>query len=303
VDERRAGILLGLLAYTIWGFLTLYWKALEDLGPFQLIGARVISSFVLLSLVLGVTHRWRHLAPLARDRALLGRVAIAAVLLTCNWTAYVVAVTHDDVIQTALGYFIAPLGTVLIGVVVLGERLRPAQRAALGLAAVAVVELTVSYGRVPWLALIIAASWSTYGLFKRRVPLAPFESLTGETIVLLVPALLVLLVPATHGAGLASEASGTQMVLVALTGVATTVPLVMFAGAARRVPFTLLGPMQYIIPSINFVLATLVFHESLDASQLFGFALVWAGLAIFTVDSVRANRAEPNALATATVVS
>jgi chloramphenicol-sensitive protein RarD len=156
---------------------------------------------------------------------------------------------------------------------------------------------------VPWLALIIAASWSTYGLFKRRVPLAPFESLTGETIVLLVPAVLVLLVPAAHGAGLASKASTTQMVLVAFTGVATTVPLVMFAGAARRVPFTLLGPMQYIIPSINFVLATLVFHESLDASQLLGFALVWAGLAIFTVDSVRASRAEPNALAAATVAS
>jgi len=303
VDDRRAGILLGLLAYTIWGFLTIYWKALHDLGPFQLIGARIISSLVLLSVILALTHRWRHLAPLAGDRALLGRVAIAAVLLTGNWTAYVWAVAHDDILQTALGYFIAPLGTVLIGVVVLGERVRPAQRVALGLAAVAVVELTISYGRIPWIALVIAASWSLYGLCKRQVPLAPFESLTGETLVLLLPALLVLLVPAAHGNGLASQATGAQMVLVALTGVATTVPLVMFAGAARRVPFTLLGPMMYIVPSINFLLGTLVYHEAIDASQLFGFALVWVGLAIFTVDGVRAGRTEPSPLDAATVVS
>jgi len=303
VDERRAGTLLGILAFTIWGFLTIYWKALHDLGPFQLIGARIISSFVLLSVILALTHRWRNLAPMARDRALLGRVAVAAVLLSCNWTAYVWAVAHDDVLQTALGYFIAPLGTVLIGIVVLGERVRPAQRVALALAAVAVVELTVSYGRIPWIALIIAASWSLYGLFKRQVPLGPFESLTGETLVLLVPACLVLLVPAAHGNGLSAQATGPQMVLVALTGVATTVPLVMFAGAARRVPFTLLGPMLYIVPSINFLLGTLVYHEPIDATQLLGFALVWAGLAIFTVDAVRASRAEPNALEAATVVS
>jgi len=303
VDERRAGILLGVFAYTIWGFLTIYWKALHDLGPFQLIGARIISSLVLLSVILAVTHRWRHLAPLARDRALLGRVALAAVLLTCNWTAYVWAVAHDDIIETALGYFIAPLGTVLIGIVVLGERVRPAQRLALGLAAVAVVELTISYGRIPWIALLIAASWSLYGLFKRQVPLAPFESLTGETLVLVLPALLVLLVPAAHGNGLATQATGPQMVLVALTGVATTVPLVMFAGAARRVPFTLLGPMMYIVPSINFLLGTLVYHEAIDASQLLGFALVWAGLAIFTIDGVRASRTEPSVLQAATVVS
>jgi chloramphenicol-sensitive protein RarD len=303
VHERQAGILLGLLAYVIWGFLTIYWKALHDLGPIQLIGARIISSLVLLSVVLTVAHRWRRLQPLTRDRALLGRVAMAAVLLTGNWTAYVWAVAHDDIIQTALGYFIAPLGTVLIGVVVLGERVRPAQRIALGLAAVAVVELTVAYGRIPWIALVIAASWSLYGLFKRQVPLGPFESLTGETLVLLLPAVLVLLVPAAHGNGLADEASGAQMVLVALSGVATTVPLLMFAGAARRIPFTLLGPMLYIVPSINFLLGTLVYHEPLDGSQLLGFALVWVGLVIFTLDGVRASRADAAALETATVVA
>jgi chloramphenicol-sensitive protein RarD len=293
VDERQRGVVLGLAAYVVWGFLTVYWKALHGLDPFQLIGARVLSSFVLLAVFLSATHRWARLAPLRHDRALLRRVALAAVLLTGNWTAYVWAVVHDNVIETALGYFIAPLGTVLIGVVVLGERLRPAQRVAVGFAVAAVVELTVAYGRVPVIAVIIAASWSLYGLLKRRVPLGAFEGLTGETLVLLVPALLVLAAPAVNGTGVAHQASEVQLGLLALSGFATTVPLVMFAGAAKRVPFTLLGPMQYIVPSINFLLAVFVYHESLDGTQLLGFVLVWIGLAIFTADSVHATRRAP----------
>jgi chloramphenicol-sensitive protein RarD len=306
VDDRRRGIMLGLGAFLVWGFLTIYWKALHGLSPFQLIGARVVSSFVLLAAFVSLTRRWGHLRPLLVDRRILARVALAAVLLTANWTAYVWAVVHDDILQTALGYFIAPLGTVLIGVVVLGERLRPAQRLAVGLAAIAVIELTVSYGSVPWLALIIACSWSFYGLLKRQVPLAPFESLTGETLVLLVPAALILIIPAAAGNGLAEQATSWQMVLVVLSGFATTVPLVMFAGAARRVPFTMLGPMLYIVPTINFLLGVFVYHETLDASQLLGFALVWTGLAIFTADSVRAARAAramPDPLAAASVIS
>jgi chloramphenicol-sensitive protein RarD len=290
VEERRLGVGLGLGAYVIWGLLTVYWKALEGLNPFELIGARVVSSFTLLAVVLGVTHRWSGLAPLRHDRRLLSRVALAAVLLTGNWTSYVWAVVHDNVIETALGYFIAPLGTVLIGVFVFGERLRTAQRVALGLAAVAVVELTLAYGRVPVFALIIATTWSLYGLLKRQGPLAPLESMGGETAVLLAPALLVLAVPMVAGNGLAHEASGYQLGLLALSGLATTVPLLMFAGAAKRVPFTVLGPMQYAVPTINFLLGTFVYHEDLDAGRLFGFGLVWLGLVIFTGDSLRHAR-------------
>ena len=301
VDEQRRGIALGLAAYLVWGFLTVYWKALQGLNAFQLIGARIISSFVLLAVFLALTRRWRGLGILRRDRSVLGLVAVAAVLLTANWTAYVWAVVHDDVIQTALGYFIAPLGTVLIGVVALREHLRPAQKVALGLAAVAVVELTLSYGRVPVVALIISTSWAFYGLLKRRIPMGAFEGLTGETLVLLVPAVAVVALPAVAGHGLATQGSTGQMVLVALSGVATTTPLLMFAGAARRVPFTLLGPMQYIVPTINFLLGVFLYHEPLAASQVVGFALVWIGLIIFTVDSIRAVRTAPAVPVPATV--
>jgi chloramphenicol-sensitive protein RarD len=290
VDERARGLALCVAAYVVWGSLTIYWKALEGLNPFELIGARIVSSFVLLSIVLSATHRWRGLAPLRGDRALLGRVALAAVLLTGNWTAYVYAVVHDNVMETALGYFIAPLGSVLLGVVVLGEKVRPAQRVAVGLAALAVIELTVAYGRVPLIAVIIAVSWSVYGLLKRQVPLGPFESLTGETALLLVPAVGVLLVPAAAGHGLAAQATSPQLVLLVLSGVATTVPLLLFAAAAKRVELVTLGTMQYIVPSINFLLGVFLYHEELDASRLVGFALVWAGLLIYTVDSIRQPR-------------
>jgi chloramphenicol-sensitive protein RarD len=290
VDERARGLALCVAAYVVWGSLTIYWKALEGLNPFELIGARIVSSFVLLSIVLSATHRWRGLAPLRGDRALLGRVALAAVLLTGNWTAYVYAVVHDNVMETALGYFIAPLGSVLLGVVVLGEKVRPAQRVAVGLAALAVIELTVAYGRVPLIAVIIAVSWSFYGLLKRQVPLGPFESLTGETALLLVPAVGALLVPAAAGHGLAAQATSPQLVLLVLSGVATTVPLLLFAAAAKRVELVTLGTMQYIVPSINFLLGVFLYHEELDASRLVGFALVWAGLLIYTVDSIRQPR-------------
>jgi chloramphenicol-sensitive protein RarD len=301
VDDERRGIALGVGAYLVWGFLTIYWKALHGLNAFQLIGARIISSFVLLAAFLAFTRRWRGLEILRRDRKVLALVAVAAVLLTANWTGYVWAVVHDDVIQTALGYFIAPLGTVLIGVLVLREHLRPAQKVALSLAALAMVELTLAYGRVPVIALIISASWAFYGLLKRRIPMGAFEGLTGETLLLLPPALAIVALPALAGHGLATQGSTGQMVLVALSGLATTVPLLMFAASARRVPFTLLGPMQYIVPTINFLLGVFVYHEPLAASQVIGFALVWVGLIIFTVDSVRAVRTAPPAPAPATV--
>ena len=293
---------LGLGAYVLWGFLTVYWKQLEGLNPFELIGARIVSSFVLLAVVLGITHRWRGVVAIPADRALLARVAVAAVLLTANWTSYVWAVVHDNVMETALGYFIAPLGTVLIGVFVLGERLRPAQRVALGLAALAVVELTVAYGHVPVLALIIAVSWSLYGLLKRQVPLQPLESLAGETAVLLLPAVLVVVIPIAAGGGATQEASGFQLGLLVLSGLATAIPLLMFAGAAKRVPFTTLGPMQYAVPTINFALGTFVYHENLDGARLLGFALVWIALAIFTADGLRASRRITPPMEVATVV-
>ncbi len=291
-DDRqlRSGLLAGLTAYLVWGALTLYWKQLTDFEAFELVGWRVMSAALIMAVVLTVTRRWSHLRPILRDRHLLGRVALAAALLTCNWSAYVYAVVHGHVIETALGYFMAPLGTIAVGVLVFHERLHRLQRVAVGLAVAAVVVVTVSYGQVPWVALVLASSWSLYGWLKKQVPLTPLESMAAESFVVLVPAIVVAIAFAGSADSIPSSASAGQFVLVALTGVATVVPLMLFAWAAQRVPLTVLGPMQYLIPTINFLLGWLVYHEDLPVWRVVGFALVWCGLVLVTIDTVRRNR-------------
>jgi chloramphenicol-sensitive protein RarD len=288
--DRRTGTIAGLTAYLIWGALTAYWKLLHHFNAFELVGWRIISAAVVMTVVLTVTKRWQHLRPVLRDRALFGRVVLAALLLTANWTTYVWAVVHGRVIETALGYFIAPLATIAIGVVVFHERLRRAQMIAIGLAVAAVVVLTVSYGTVPWVALVLAASWSIYGWLKKQVPLTPLESMSAESFVVLIPAIVVVTAFAGSSNSIASTASAGEWALVAFTGVATVVPLMLFAWAAQRVPLTILGPMNYLVPSINFVLGWAVYGEAMPPERIVGFALVWVGLAITTVDTVRWHR-------------
>lgn len=289
-SELRSGVIAGMSAYLLWGLLTVYWKALQDFSAVELIGYRIVSSVALLVVLLAALHRLRPLLAALRDRRLLGRVSLAAVLLTANWTSYVWAVLHGNVIETALGYFMAPLGTMLIGVVVLKERLRPRQKLAVGFAVAAVVVLTIGYGRVPWIALVLAGTWSVYGLLKKQVPLQPYESLAAETLVLLVPATALVLWGAGRAESVPGSADALHWVLILLSGVVTTVPLVLFAHAAQRVPFTMLGPMQYVVPTINFLLGWLVYDEVLDTTRVIGFALVWVALVIISVDTVGHTR-------------
>ncbi|MCU1360856.1 MAG: hypothetical protein JWN99_2145 [Ilumatobacteraceae bacterium] len=284
--ELRRGAVAAFAAYMVWGALTLYWKLLDGFRPFELVGWRIMSSAVIMCVALTVTKGWAHLRPVLRDRALFGRVALAAALLTCNWCAYVWAVVNGRILETSLGYFMSPLGTVAVGVLVFGERLVRAQRIAIGFAVLAVVVLIVTYGEVPWIALILAVTWSLYGGLKRRVPLSAIESMSAETFVVLVPAIVVAIVLAGHSDSIPSTASLGQFVLVLLAGVATVVPLTLFAWAAHRVPLTILGPMQYLIPTINFFLGWLVYDESLPLSRVAGFSLVWIGLIVMTVDTV-----------------
>ncbi|MEI6496151.1 MAG: EamA family transporter RarD [Actinomycetota bacterium] len=287
---RRSGFIAGLVAYFTWGLLTLYWKHLHRFDAFELVGWRIISAAIVMAGVLTATHRWAHLRPVLDNRRLLGRVALAALLLTTNWTTYVWAVVHGHIIETALGYFIAPLGTMAIGVIAFGEHLRRAQRIAIALAVVALTILTVSYGRVPVAALLLAVSWSLYGGLKKGVPLTAVESMSAESFIVLVPAIVTVIARAGGASSVSGSASAGEWVLVAFTGVATVVPLMLFAYAAQRTPLTVLGPLQYLIPGINFLLGWLVFHEKLTVTALTGFALVWVGLAMVTIDTVRIQR-------------
>lgn len=286
----RAGIRAGLVAYALWGLLTIYWKQLTAFDAFELIGWRIIFATVVMAAVITVRGRWGAISAAARNRAVLVRLTVAALLLSANWTAYVWAVVNDRVLETALGYFMAPLGTMLLGITVLHERPSRLQQLAIGCAALAVVILSVSYARVPVVALIIAGSWSVYGLLKRQVPLSAIESLAGETFILAVPAAILVGVLAGADDSIPAIATGVEWTLVAGTGIVTAIPLLLFAIAAQRVPFTILGPLQYLVPTINFGLGWLVYDESMPADRLVGFGFIWLALAATTTDRFAAGR-------------
>ncbi len=286
----RRGILAGVATFTAWGLLTLYWKQLVEFDPFELVGWRVVAASTVMVIVVSVTHRWSRLRSVVDDRALLLRVLLAALLLAANWTTYVWAVVNGHVLDTALGYFLGPLGTIAIGVLAFGEPLRRLQRVAVALASAAVVVLTLGYGRFPVVAVVLATSWMLYGVLKKQVPLSPVESMAAEAFVLVVPAIIVVAVLAGQPDSVPSSGSTLDGLLVAFTGVATVVPLMLFAYAAQRVPLTLMGPMQYLIPTINFLIGWLVYHEEMVALRWVGFLLVWLALALITVDTVRTQR-------------
>lgn len=287
--EVARGIRAGFVAYLIWGLLTIYWKQLHDFEPIELIGWRIATAGVVMIAVLTVRGRWPVIRTTFADRRLMARITAAALLLTGNWMAYVYAVVHDRVIETALGYFMAPLGTMALGIIVLREHPTQAQKAAMGLAALSVVIVTISYGRPPYTALAIAVTWTIYGLLKRQVPLSAIESLAAESFVLLIPAMVVIGIMAGRSGSIPRTADATELTLVSLAGLATVVPLVLFAFAATRVPFTILGPLNYLVPTINFLLGWILYDEELPVWRVVGFAFVWVALIVVTVDRLRST--------------
>lgn len=283
---------LAVAAYLLWGGLTVYWKQLTAFDAIELIAWRMLCAGVVMAVIVTFRRSWRTIGRSLASATGFGRLAIAALLLSTNWGSYVWAVGHDRVIETALGYFLAPLLTMLLGIVVYREQPTGAQRFAFACAVVAVVVLTLSYGRPPWIALIIAATWSLYGLVKRQSPLGAIDSLAGETFVSFVPALVAVIVLSGSEGSIVNAASGRDWVLVAGTGVVTAVPLMLFAGAAQSVPFTLLGPLNLIVPVINVALGWAVYDEPMPLDRLVGFSFVWIALVAVMWDRVTIARRE-----------
>jgi chloramphenicol-sensitive protein RarD len=294
-ETSQAAIAQSLSVYFLWGALTLYWKELHGFDPFELIGWRIASSVLVLVVVMLATGRLVPLLRSLRSPQLFLRIALASVLLTINWATYVWAVVNDHVIETALGYFIAPILTIVVGVFVLHEKLRTIQRVAVSFAIGGIVVLTIAYGRVPWIALIIATSWTFYAYLKKKVPLQPLESLTAEVIVLAIPAFIYLYTTWSNVDSVRNTATSMEWVFVAFTGVITAVPLLMFASASQRTPLTILGPMQYIVPTMNFLIGWLMFDELLTSSKVAGFSLIWVCLALVLTDLFRTQRRQQTA--------
>ncbi|RIQ26885.1 EamA family transporter RarD [Jiangella rhizosphaerae] len=290
VSTSRSGLLYGFGAYALWGVFPLYIKLLEDTGAIEILSHRVVWSLVL---VLGLLAAARNLGKLRTlGRRSYGLLTLAALLICVNWGVYIWGVNNDHIVETSLGYFINPLVTVVLGVVVFGERLRRLQWAALGLAAVAVVVLTVDYGRPPWIALALAFSFGAYGLVKKKADVDAVESLAVETAVLFLPTLAYLVVLGANGTGDFGTAGWGTTLLLAGCGVVTAVPLLFFGAAAVRVPLSTLGTLQYLTPTLQFLLGVVVYGETVPPVRWVGFALIWTALAILTAEVlVRRQRA------------
>jgi chloramphenicol-sensitive protein RarD len=289
------GIWIGAGAYTIWGLFPLYWKQVEFVPAEQIIAHRIVWSFLVLLPVLAWSawRRTRVAGEFGVSTASIGVYTIAAVLIAVNWFTYVWAVNHDFVVETSLGYFITPLVNVLLGVVVLREALRAWQWAAVALAGAGVAYLTAVYGSVPWIALALAVSFGTYGLVKKKAPMPPLSGLTLETGLLFAPAVAFLVAVELRATGAFGHAGTTPTLLLAGAGVVTTVPLLMFATAVRHVPLSIIGLLQFIAPTIQFFLGVFVYREPFSRSQLIGFGLVWAALAVFAVEGAVAHVRPP----------
>jgi chloramphenicol-sensitive protein RarD len=302
VPDSRRGLIFGATAYTLWGTFPLYWTLLEPGGAIEILAHRIVWSVLTMAVILVLARRVRHVRALLRDRRRLLLIACAAVVISVNWGGYIWGVNNGRVVETSLGYFINPLVTVLMGVLVLGERLRRLQWVAMAIAFVAVVVLTLDYGRPPWVALLLAFSFGTYGLLKKQAGVGAVESITVETMVIapFAAAYLGWLVMAgqssfgTHGAG--------HAFLLTTTGIITAVPLMLFGAAAIRVSMVSLGLLQYLAPTIQFALGLLVFREDMPASRWIGFGLVWVALVIFTVEAVNHRRLQLRLVAQASAV-
>lgn len=293
MSSSRSGALYGVSAYALWGMFPLYIKLLDEVGAIEILAHRVVWSLVL---VLGLLAVVRHLGRLRTlGRRAYGLLTLAALLIAVNWGVYIWAVNNDHIVETALGYFINPLVTVLLGVLVFGERLRWLQWSALGLALVAVVVLTVDYGRPPWIALTLAFSFGTYGLVKKKAGIDAVESLAVETAVLFVPCLVYLLVLGATGSGDFVSAGWGTTLLLAGCGIVTAVPLLCFGAAAVRVPLTTLGTLQYLTPTLQFLLGVLVYRETVPPVRWVGFALIWLALIVLTAEILVRRRRDRRA--------
>nr|BAL54360.1 chloramphenicol-sensitive protein RarD [uncultured Chloroflexota bacterium] len=283
---QKQGFLYAFGAYAIWGLFPIYWKTLHQVSAIELIGHRIFWSFLTLlgALLLNgqVGVFWYHLTQARIRRFYL----IAALLIGFNWLIYVWGVNSDHIVETSLGYFINPLLSVLLGVLILRERLRPFQWLPLGLATVGVAYLTAIYGRVPWIALTLASTFALYGLVKKLAPLNSLHGLSLETAILFPLAFLYLLYRelTSQAAFLHSNLLTTLLLLGA--GLVTTIPLLMFAAAAQRIPLSAIGLMQYIAPTLQFLIGVLIYHEPFDRTHLVGFVLVWIALALFAAESL-----------------
>lgn len=293
MEQHRRGLWYGVAAYAIWGIAPAFWKLLDGVPAVQQTAHRVVWSVPILGAAVVLLGRRDRLRDALRDRRTVALTALAGVLLIANWGVFIWAIASGRIVEASLGYFINPLLSVALGVLVLGERLRRAQGVAVGLATIGVAYMTVRLGAVPWVSLALAGTFGLYGLIKKRPEAAPpLEGLLGEISMGAVPALVLLVALGLRGEGAFFAGTGDTLLLIA-TGAVTAAPLLLFGAAAQRIPLSTVGLLQYLAPTLQFVLGAAVYGEAVGAAQLVGFGFVWTALVVFAADNYRAARQTP----------
>ncbi len=290
------GMVAASLSYTIWGVLPVYWKSLDHVPAYEILGHRMAWSLPFIVLFLVITGQHAVLRQLREKRSLLISAA-SATLLAINWWIYIWAVNAGNIVETSLGYYINPLVTVGFGVFFLNERLRPGQIGALVLAGGGVVYLTVVYGTFPWVALALAITFAVYGLFHKKIAIAPIKSLYLETLIFFLPAVTLIIYLGRDGSSGFVNGDAATMGLLAGTGLITTIPLLLFGYAAQKIPLFLLGVLQYTAPTLNLLIGVFVYGEEFPFSRMIGFMLVWSALLLFVVEGIVQRARQQRALA------
>jgi chloramphenicol-sensitive protein RarD len=284
------GILAGIGAYTLWGLFPIYWKLLEEVPAIEILAHRMVWSMVFVAVLLTMQKDWQWLGDALHSRKTMLIYTLAAILLSVNWFTYIWAVNAGYVVEASLGYFINPLVNFLLGVIFFGEKLRAGQMAAVILAVLGVIYLTVSYGSLPWISLVLAFTFGMYGLIKKTAPLESMHGFSLETLVLFLPALGYLLYREAAGMGALVHQGGQITLLLILAGPVTSIPLLMFGYSARRIPLSMLGFIQYIAPTLQFLLGVFIFYEPFPPARLVGFSIIWLALLVYSLEGVFFNR-------------
>jgi chloramphenicol-sensitive protein RarD len=289
MTKFNKGLLFGISAYIIWGLLPLYWKLVEEAGAYEILAHRGIWSLLICISLLALRKQLRSAYVMVRSSRSLSLLFLASGLLTINWGVYIWSVTVNRVVEAALGYYITPLINVTFGVLLLREKLRPAQWIAVALAAVGVVILTLVYGSLPWIALTIGISWSSYSLIKKSLNLAALETLSLETLFAFLPNLVFLFIIQGNGS---AEFGSTWTISLLLfgAGTATVIPLLLFNGSTTRLPLSTVGLLQYITPTIMFFIGIFINNEDISTTKVIGFAFIWLALAVLSRDLYRSSR-------------
>jgi len=295
-SEYSLGLLFGVSAYVFWGLFPLYWPLLKPASPLEIVSHRAVWTLVFCIIVLALLRQLKStLAIMKHPKKMVGLFA-TTVLISINWLTYIWATNNGHVVEAALGYYINPLIIIAFGVLLLREKMRPLQWVAVGIAAIGVTILTIDYGRLPWVAISLALSWGTYGLLKKKLDLGALEGLTIETLISLLPYGFYLFYLSNQGTGQFGSGVGLTILLIA-AGAMTAIPLLLFNGSTTRLPYSTIGLLQYITPTIQFSIGVWINHEEMPPARWIGFVVIWLALATLGTDLFRSSRAIDNRIA------